>query len=338
MKVLLHVEALKGLNESGLGQAINHQKKALNSVNIDYTLNKNDTYDLAHLNFYLIDSALLARRLKKQGVPIVYHAHSTKEDFRDSFWFSKIIGGIYFRWLLHCYNYGTVLITPTEYSKKLLESYGIKKKIFPISNGIDLDYFKRDKKEGEFFRKTYGYSKDDKVIVGIGLFFKRKGILEFIELARRLPEYKFIWFGYTESIYLTREVKKAIKNHPDNLTFAGYVDKSVIRSALSGCDLYIFPTHEETEGIPAVEACAMKTDMIVSDIPVFHPWLKDGLNTYMAKDVDEFEDKIKKIINKELPSLVEEGYKVAKERDSKIIGTKLKKVYEDAIKLAKNKK
>ena len=338
MKVLLHVEALKGLNESGLGQAINHQKKALNSVNIDYTLNKNDTYDLAHLNFYLIDSALLARRLKKQGVPIVYHAHSTKEDFRDSFWFSKIIGGIYFRWLLHCYNYGTVLITPTEYSKKLLESYGIKKKIFPISNGIDLDYFKRDKKEGEFFRKTYGYSKKDKVIVGIGLYFKRKGILEFVELAKRLPEYKFIWFGHTSNLLIPHEIRKIIKNHPDNLTFAGYVDKSMIRSALSGCDLYIFPTHEETEGIPAVEACAMKTDMIVSNIPVFSPWLKDGVNTYMAKDVDEFEDKIKKIINKELPSLVEEGYKVAVERDSKLVGKKLKQAYEEAIKLAKNKK
>ena len=338
MKVLLHVDKLKGLSKSGLGQAINHQKKALELVGVPYTLDKNGDYDIAHLNFYLFESVRLARKLRKKGIPVVYHAHSTREDFRESFWFSKLIEGIYFRWLLHCYNLGDVIITPTEYSKKLLEGYGLKKKIYPISNGIDLSFFERSKKEGDKFRKTYGYSKDDKVIVGIGLFFKRKGILEFIELARRLPEYKFIWFGYTESIYLTREVKKAIKNHPDNLTFAGYVDKSVIRSALSGCDLYIFPTHEETEGIPAVEACAMKTDMIVSDIPVFHPWLKDGLNTYMAKDVDEFEDKIKKIINKELPSLVEEGYKVAKERDSKIIGTKLKKVYEDAIKLAKNKK
>lgn len=338
MKVLLHVESLKGLSESGLGQAINHQKKALNAVNIDYTLDKNSDYDLAHINFYLFESVFLARKLKRKGIPIVWHAHSTREDFRESYWFAKIIEGIYFRWLLHCYNMGDVIITPTDYSKKLLESYGIKKKIFAISNGIDIDYFKRDKKEGEFFRKTYGYSKDDKVIVGIGLYFKRKGILEFVELARRLPEYKFIWFGHTAKSLITKDVKKVLDNHPDNLTFAGYVDKSMIRSALSGCDLYIFPTHEETEGIPAVEACAMKTNMIVSDIPVFSPWLKDGVNTYMAKDVDEFEDKIKKILNKELPSLVEEGYKVAVERDSKKVGIKLKKAYEEAIKLAKNKK
>lgn len=191
MKVLLHVESLKGLSESGLGQAINHQKKALNAVNIDYTLDKNSDYDLAHINFYLFESVFLARKLKRKGIPIVWHAHSTREDFRESYWFAKIIEGIYFRWLLHCYNMGDVIITPTDYSKKLLESYGIKKKIFAISNGIDIDYFKRDKKEGEFFRKTYGYSKDDKVIVGIGLYFKRKGILEFVELARRLPEYKF---------------------------------------------------------------------------------------------------------------------------------------------------
>ena len=38
------------------------------------------------------------------------------------------------------------------------------------------------------------------------------------------------------------------------------------------------------------------------------------------------------ILEKKLPSLVEEGYKVAKERDIKNIGKELKEIYEKVLK------
>ena len=113
----------------------------------------------------------------------------------------------------------------------------------------------------------------------------------------------------------------------DNLLFAGYVEPNVIKQAMNGCDLYLFPTLEETEGIPIIEACACKTKALIRDIGVFDNWLIDGKNVYKAKNVDEFESKIRKILNNELPDLTEEAYKLACERDLKNIGKKLKKVY-----------
>ena len=118
----------------------------------------------------------------------------------------------------------------------------------------------------------------------------------------------------------------------DNLLFAGYVEQQIIVEAMNGCDLYLFPTLEETEGIPIIEACACKTKALIRDIPIFEGWLEDGKNVYKAKTVDEFEEKIKKIIKGELPYLGEEAYKVAKERDIKMVGKQLKKVYEDVLK------
>ena len=85
---------------------------------------------------------------------------------------------------------------------------------------------------------------------------------------------------------------------------------------------------EETEGIPIIEACACMTPSIIRDIPIFEDWLEDGKNVYKAKDVDEFEVKIRKILNGKLPNLTKEAYKVAEERDLKSIGKKLKKVYD----------
>ena len=106
----------------------------------------------------------------------------------------------------------------------------------------------------------------------------------------------------------------------------------MIRAALNGCDLYLFPTLEETEGIPIIEAMACKTPSIVRDIPIFDEWLVEGKNMYKAKDVAAFEDKIRKILNKELPDLTENYRNVVEERDMKNIGKKLKEVYEEVSK------
>ena len=170
------------------------------------------------------------------------------------------------------------------------------------------------------------------MIIGIGLYIERKGIIDFVELAKRMPEYKFIWFGYSPLSAATKEVRKAVNTKLDNLVFAGYVEQERIVEAMNGCDLYLFPTLEETEGIPIIEACACQTNALIRDIPIFEEWLEDGINVYKAKNLDEFEDKARKIISKELPSLGEKAYKVAQERDIKKIGLQLKKVDEEVLK------
>lgn len=331
MKVLLYTENEKMYAKSGLGRAIKHQRKALDLNNVSHTSDPNEDYDIMHINTYGLKSYFLAKKAKKLGKKVVYHAHSTEEDFRNSFIFSNQISGLFKKWLIKCYSLGDCLLTPTPYSKKLLEGYGIKKPIYAVSNGIELEFFKNDEKLGKEFRKTYGYSKDDKVIMAIGLWIERKGIIDFIELAKRLPKYKFIWFGETPKALITRKVKKAMKNKTDNLIFAGYVPREIIKGAFSGADLYLFPTHEETEGIVLLEALSQKRKTLISDIPVFADWVEDGKNVYKAKDIDDFEQKIVKILEGKLPDLTEEGYKVAKERDIKIIGKRLKEIYESVL-------
>ncbi|MEG1647661.1 MAG: glycosyltransferase family 4 protein [Bacilli bacterium] len=334
MKILLYTEGLKSIGKSGLGKAIKHQMKALEDEKIEYTLNINDDYDILHINTYFIKSYFLVKKAKKLGKKVVYHAHSTEEDFKDGFIFCKQLAPLFKKWLIKCYKLGDVLVTPTPYSKKLLQNYkGLEdKKIYAISNGIELNFFKRDKKMGEKFRQIYNYTKEDLVIVGIGLYIERKGIVDFVELAKRMPEYKFIWFGYSPISAATKPVKKALNTKLNNLVFAGYVEQDMIMCALNGCNLYLFPTLEETEGIPIIEACAIGCDAIVRDIPIFEDWLIDGVNMYKAKDVDDFERKIKKFFNHKLKSVSDKSYEIALERDLNKIGKQLRNVYEEVLK------
>ena len=89
MKVLLYTEFEKKIRNSGLGKAIIHQMKALDYVGIKHTRNKKEDYDIVHINTYGTGAYFLAKKAHKKGKKVVYHAHSTEEDFRNSILFSN---------------------------------------------------------------------------------------------------------------------------------------------------------------------------------------------------------------------------------------------------------
>ena len=60
-------------------------------------------------------------------------------------------------------------------------------------------------------------------------------------------------------------------------------------------------------------------------------WFKENVDVYKAKNVDEFVDKTKKIVEKELPLLTDNASKKAKEKDIKTVGKQLKEVYQEVL-------
>ncbi|BDP49503.1 hypothetical protein EfmJHP10_09390 [Enterococcus faecium] len=136
MKVLLYFESEKMLAKSGIGRALDHQKRALTEVGISYTLDEKEDYDILHINTYGINSHNMVNKARREGKKVVYHAHSTEEDFRNSFIGSNQLSPIVKKYLVGLYQKADYLITPTPYSKQLLESYGIRVPIQAISNGI----------------------------------------------------------------------------------------------------------------------------------------------------------------------------------------------------------
>ena len=273
----------------------------------------------------------MGKKAKKLGKKVIYHAHSTEEDFRNSFLLSNQVAPLFKSWLKTCYSSADLILTPTPYSKRLLEAYDLGKEIIAISNGIELDFFKKDEELGKRFREEFNFSKDDKIVMAVGLYIERKGILDFVELAKSMPEYKFIWFGFTNLNLVPMKIREAVETKLDNLYFPGYVPREILRGAYSGADLFFFPTQEETEGIVLLEALASKIPVLTRDIPIYEGWFVDGVNIYKGKNNAEFKEKIVGILEGRLPDLTEEGYKVAKERDIKQIGIQLKAIYEKVL-------
>ncbi|MCM1333992.1 MAG: glycosyltransferase family 4 protein [Bacteroides sp.] len=326
IKVCLYSEMQKQIEKSGVGRAIYHQKNAaaLNGIEI---VERVEDADVVHINTVFFKSWLVAKRAKKAGKAVVYHAHSTREDFRNSYLGSNLFSGFFQKWITFCYSLGDVIVTPSEYSKSLLRGYGITKEIRVVSNGIDLGDYVRDEAAGRRFREKYGIRPEEKVVIGAGLIIGRKGIVDFVELARRLPQYRFFWFGDSNLNFVSRAVRRAAKTTLPNLTFAGYVDKAALKEAHCGSDLFLFPSFEETEGIVVLEALALKTPALLRRIAVYDGWLAEDRDVYMAGDLDEFQRKITDILEKKSPDLTESGYRVAESKRIEDVGRALAEIY-----------
>lgn len=327
MKIYIYSEYQKWIEHSGVGRAAHHQKNAISKTDGIECTEKKEEADVIHINTIFPGSIPMASWARRHGKRIVFHAHSTEEDFKNSFIGSNLMAGLFGRWIKFCYQLGDVIITPSEYAKSLLLSQGITKPVFVLSNGIDLDYYRPKEDDRKRFREKYGYSDNDRVIMSAGLWIKRKGILDFIEMAKRLPQYKFIWFGDSSLWSVPKEIRKGVRSNLPNLHFAGYVSKDELRQAYAGSDLFCFPTYEETEGIVILEALAMKIPVLVRDIPVYKDWLVQGKNVYTFRDNRQACEQIMAILEGTAVNLTDAGYQVAAERGMGRIGSRLRKIY-----------
>ena len=327
MSIYIYRGGEKLVGKSGVGQAIRHQTACLRRCGVPVTDRWTADTAAVHINTVLPDSVLAALAARLRGRKVVWYGHSTMEDFRRSFRGSDLLAPLFRRWITFCYGLGDVVLTPTEYSRALLEGYGLKRPVYSLSNGVDTAFFRPDPALRERFRRRYGLRAEERAVISVGHTIARKGLPDFLELARRMPEVRFLWFGWTDPRLLPADIQAAIKNAPANAAFPGFVDRERLREAYCGADVFAFMSHEETEGIVVLEALACGVPTVVRDIPVYGGWLEDGKTVYKASNLDEFQRNVMGILDRTLPDLTDAGRAVAEERSLEAVGRRLREIY-----------
>lgn len=327
MRVHIYTGSLHLVNKSGVGQAANHQRAALQSAGVQVVSCWKPRADAVHINTVLPCSVLATLRARARGEKVVWYGHSTELDFRHSFVGSDVLAPLFRRWLCFCYNLADLVVTPTPYSAEILRSYGLHPAVKVLSNGVDTQFFAPSPARRTAFRQCYAIADTDKVVISVGHFMQRKGILDFLALARKFPQVQFLWFGYTDPLLVPRDIRRAMQKAPANVRFPGFLTQAQLRDAYCGADAFLFCSHEETEGIVVLEALACGTPTLVRDIPVYYGWLQDGVNVHKAADTAALGRKLAALLQNRLPNTVEAGRKTALQRDLTVIGSELVKLY-----------
>ena len=307
MRIYIYRGGEKLVGRSGVGQAIRHQEACLRRAGVPLTDRWTGDTAAVHVNTVLPDSVVTALAAKLRGRKVVWYGHSTMEDFRGSFRGSDQLAPLFRRWIIFC--------------------YGLKRPVYSISNGVDTSFFRPDPSLRDAFRRRYGLCEGEQAVISVGHTIARKGLPEFLELARRLPQVRFLWFGWTDPGLVPAEIRRAMKAAPDNVQFPGFVDRERLREAYCGADAFAFLSHEETEGIVVLEALSCGIPMVVRDIPVYQGWLKDRKNVYKASNTDEFVQIVMGLLDKSLPDLTPAGRLTAESRSLEAVGCRLREIY-----------
>ena len=267
MRVQLYGGSLALVRKSGVGKAVEHQRAMLERCGV--TVTDHSDARIVHCNTVFPDAWLSAHWARLRGRKVVYYGHSTMEDFRNSFRGSNRLAPLFRWWITRCYNSGSIVITPTEYARRLLLSYGVRVPVYVLSNGVDTSFFCPSQERRKAFRKKYDLSDTDRAVLSVGHMIARKGLAEFVELARSMPETRFFWFGYTAPEMIPAYIRRAVETAPPNVVFPGFVSPEELRDAYCGCDVFAFLSREETEGIVVLEALACGVPTVLRDIPVY---------------------------------------------------------------------
>jgi len=142
MKVCLYQEQEDLRKKSGIGRAVEHQRTALELNDVEWTKDIYDDFDLIHINTVGPKSLHLAKKMKLTGKRVVMHAHTTVEDFKNSFWFSNVLAAPMKKYLTYVYNHADLGICTAEYTRRVLVKRGVTTELMTISNGIDVERFK----------------------------------------------------------------------------------------------------------------------------------------------------------------------------------------------------
>jgi len=324
MRVCLYLELESKMRGSGIGAAIKNQRRGLELNDVEYTSDLKDDFDILHTNSIGLNSLRVAREMKKKGKKVVMHAHTTADDFRNSYRFSNVIAPFLRKYLNYYYNHADLVLCPSEYTKGVLEKAGVKAPIIPISNGIDTERFKFSKKKRREFRKEFEL--EGITPLSVGHVFRRKGVSTFINLAERLPN-RFVWVGRRYKRMEDPSIARLIKNAPSNFILINFI-KDIV-SAYSGSDIFLFPSHCENQGIVILEASSCRMPIIVRDLPVYRGWLEDGVNCLKARNEGEFKEKLKILIEDEKlrDKLAKNAHSMSREHSLQKVGKKLKEIY-----------
>lgn len=173
--------------------------------------------------------------------------------------------------------------------------------LYGSSAGVDLSRFDISQKERwrKELREEYGYTEDDCVFGYMGRITKDKGLNELFTAFLQLKENgsKLFIAGVEDANSgMDGNLMTAVKNN-ENVTFHGYVDD--IQRYFAMLDVLVMPSYREGFGNIVIEAQAMGTPVIVSDIPGPTDAMASGKTglTVPVKDTDALRQAMEQMKN-----------------------------------------
>lgn len=232
-----------------------------------------EQFDVAHLNtscgtFGLFRDYLVARYIRKKGIPLVTHYHCDIPNWIHNPVSCAVLGKLA--------KFSDRNLVLCENSRRYLEEqFGVES--VKIPNFIEdtlVCNMPKDIKESL------------QRIFFVGRVEEAKGAAEMYELARRFPGLTFELVGEVSA-------QVAAWEKPDNVLLPGSKPHGQVIECLDAADIFLFPSHSEGFSVALMEAMARGVPSIATDVGANADMLADGCGIVVPRgDVNAMEQAI----------------------------------------------
>lgn len=233
--------------------------------------------DIIHLNSS--KAGVLGRMaFRKLKIPIFYTPHGYSFLMADQSRVKRIIYKFVEK-VSAVRNCQTISCSPGEHE----ETLKLTKNATYVNNGIDIDILSKLIENLSVDKSN----KESYVVCTVGRISYQKNPKQFNEIAKKLPNVKFIWIGDGD---LKTELDAG------NIDITGWLNHSEVLKKVSQSDIFILTSLWEGLPMALLEAMYLQKICIVSDVIGNHDVIQNEKNGYVCETTNEFVATISSIL------------------------------------------
>ena len=270
----------------GVGSAYLEQVSLIQNELSDYfdvLINDSKPADIIHCHTVLPD--YLMKMKMNKGVNVAY-VHFLPDTLDGSIRLPKSAFHVFKKYVTYFYNTADYLVVVNPIFIDDLVKFGIdRNKINYIPNYVSKEaFYKESDEQIKKTRQEYGIDEDAFVVLGVGQVQTRKGVQDFVEVARKIPDMTFVWAGGFSFGVITDgydELKEIYENPPENVKFIGIVPRDHMNDIYNIANVLFMPSYNELFPMSILEAMNSQKPLLLRNLELY----KDILfEKYLSSD------------------------------------------------------
>lgn len=253
-------------------------------------------FDVIHVHHPVVSGYIGCYLSKKYRIPVVFTHHTRYEQYLHYFKFfnnkcprrlklaaEKLVLGHNKIFTNQC----DMILAPTPGIKTFLQDNGTVTDIEVLPTGLLTKDFTQYPKEVRDLKDKYG-TDDKRLFCTVSRLEEEKNITFLIEAMkvfkdRNVVGFKFLIIGEgtQKSNLEARAVELGLQ---EEVVFVGSIPNEEINSYYNACDLFLFASKTETQGIVVLEAMAAGLPVVAVNATGVRDVVKDGVNGYMTEE------------------------------------------------------
>ncbi|BBF44283.1 glycosyltransferase LafB, responsible for the formation of Gal-Glc-DAG [Lachnospiraceae bacterium KM106-2] len=299
MKKITMLSRADSVEGQGVGSAYLEQLALVReelSSHFSVRVNSLHLGDITHYHTINPEFFLTIPFAKMKGTAVGY-VHFLPETLEESIHLPKWMKKIFYWYVMKFYRSMDLLVTVNPCFIERLAAYNInKEKVTYIPNYVsDKEFYRISDTSKEDLRKKYHLDPNRFTVLTVGQLQIRKGIMDFIKVAKEMPEIQFVWagdfsFGKISDGY--EDIKKIKENPPENVTFLGIIPRSQMNEIYNLADVMFLPSYNELFPMTILESMNCKVPILLRDLDLypdilFDFYLKGNSNEDFIKEIKQ---------------------------------------------------